>query len=391
MMGIQMRKLASLLLLFPCVALATQDLSFSFTGQSLGDITYVAECKQTGPGSADSRVIRGSVANQESITLTGLADGPQFCWMKACWTTDTACQTTVGTGTVVGPAGTGAQAVATAGANGTVSPSRQSVVKGSTAGFTVTPSGGYTASMGGTCPAGSLVGTTYTTGTLTQADCTVQAAFAIGGGGADIVSPTISTAAINSAGTTLTVGFSEAVVLNDAIPTLSSSIGAPVLSSPSSGTASSHTWTIAPPVLPQAVVYLDYAQPGDGIEDAAGNDLAPRQGVSVTNGSTITDLSSMEVSPADKQAFKRSTTSVALSVVTDAAAECGYSTSPMTPWDSLTELATADDLTHTASVAVVSGQVTTTCFRCRSTVTGLTLPDHCPRWGVEPLPKGVFR
>lgn len=388
-----MNLLLTVLLLLPGLAFATQDLVFSWDANSTEALpltTYVLECKQTGPGSSDSRIIQGTAAGVTTKTLT-LADGPQFCWVKACWTTDTACQTIVGTGTVVGPAGTGAQAVATAGANGTVSPSRQSVVKGSTATFTVTPDPTYTASMGGTCPAGSLVGTTYTTGALTQPDCTVQATFAIGGGGADIVSPTISTATVNTVGTTLTVVFSEAVVLNGAIPTLSSSIGSPVLSSPSSGTASSHTWTIAPPVLPQAVVYLDYVQPGDGIEDAAGNDLASVQGRTVTNGSTLTDLSSMTVSPADKQAFKRSTTSVTLSAVTDAAAECGYSTSPMAPWESLTELMTADDLTHTTSVSVTSGQVTTTCFTCRSTITGNTLPSKCNRWGLEPIPKGAFK
>ena len=65
---------------------------------------------------------------------------------------------------------------ASAGANGTIAPPTQTVAHGGTTNFTVTPSAGYTATMGGTCPAGSLVGTTYTTGVIT-ADCTVTASF----------------------------------------------------------------------------------------------------------------------------------------------------------------------------------------------------------------------
>jgi len=42
----------------------------------------------------------------------------------------------------------------------------------------VTPNAGYTAAVGGTCPAGSLVGTTYTTGVITAA-CAVSATFTV--------------------------------------------------------------------------------------------------------------------------------------------------------------------------------------------------------------------
>ena len=66
-----------------------------------------------------------------------------------------------------------------AGANGTISPTGgQSVNHGATRQFTVTPATGYSATIGGTCPAGMLVGTTYTTGAITQ-DCTVTASFAL--------------------------------------------------------------------------------------------------------------------------------------------------------------------------------------------------------------------
>jgi hypothetical protein len=66
---------------------------------------------------------------------------------------------------------------ASAGSNGTISPASRTVAYNSTTTFTVTPSAGYTASVGGTC-GGSLVGTTYTTNAIT-ANCTVVASFTI--------------------------------------------------------------------------------------------------------------------------------------------------------------------------------------------------------------------
>jgi hypothetical protein len=63
-----------------------------------------------------------------------------------------------------------------AGANGTIAPNTPQVVNsGATTAFTVTPSAGYTASVGGTC-GGALAGTTYTTNAITV-NCTVAAIF----------------------------------------------------------------------------------------------------------------------------------------------------------------------------------------------------------------------
>jgi len=63
-----------------------------------------------------------------------------------------------------------------AGPNGTITPNTpQTVVHGATATFTVTPSPGYAAVVGGTC-GGALAGTTYTTNAIT-ANCTVSATF----------------------------------------------------------------------------------------------------------------------------------------------------------------------------------------------------------------------
>ncbi|TAG50188.1 MAG: Ig-like domain repeat protein [Betaproteobacteria bacterium] len=67
---------------------------------------------------------------------------------------------------------------ATASGNGTISPPSRSVQDGATTQFTVTPNAGHYATMGGSCPAGTLVSNTYTTGAIT-ADCGVSATFSI--------------------------------------------------------------------------------------------------------------------------------------------------------------------------------------------------------------------
>ena len=66
------------------------------------------------------------------------------------------------------------------GANGTISPNTpQTATDGGTVSFTLTPNTGYSiGTVGGTCPAGTLSGSTYTTGAVTG-NCTVIANFTI--------------------------------------------------------------------------------------------------------------------------------------------------------------------------------------------------------------------
>ena len=66
---------------------------------------------------------------------------------------------------------------ASAGANGTIAPSSQTVNHGATTSFVVTPDTGYQINGASGC-GGALSGNTYTTGPVT-ADCTVTASFAI--------------------------------------------------------------------------------------------------------------------------------------------------------------------------------------------------------------------
>ena len=67
---------------------------------------------------------------------------------------------------------------ATAGANGSISPASRTVAQGTTTTFTVTPNAGYSIATVTGC-GGTLSGSTYITGPITQA-CTVSASFSLG-------------------------------------------------------------------------------------------------------------------------------------------------------------------------------------------------------------------
>jgi hypothetical protein len=110
--------------------------------------------------------IRGIVSPQVTIVLDQ-ATATASCVAGTTWN-GSICATN--SYTVPGTAGTG----------GTITPPSRTVSHGSATTFTITPNAGYTTvtPIGGTCPAGSLVGTTYTTG-LIIADCTVSATFTI--------------------------------------------------------------------------------------------------------------------------------------------------------------------------------------------------------------------
>ncbi len=115
------------------------------------------------------------------LTATPTTGSTFTGWTGACTGTGTCSLTmtaakavtatfTLNTYTVTPSAGTG----------GTISPNNAQVVNyGSTKAFTLTPSTGYSiGTTTGTCPAGTLSGSTYTTGAIT-ANCTVIANFTI--------------------------------------------------------------------------------------------------------------------------------------------------------------------------------------------------------------------
>jgi hypothetical protein len=382
-----MRYLPLLLAAFALPAWADQTFVLDWDPPEAADLVgYVIRGRQLPPNDPTSATTIATVDVDTTKTIT-VADGFWYLYVRACWT-PAATNCADGTwSTAIGPVGNAATAYVTCGAGGTCDPSTyEMVAKGAAATIGVTPGSGLTADIGGTC-GGTLSAGVYTTTALSN-DCTVIVNFCASPPcDGDTVSPTVSSAAINAAGTTLTVGFSEAVVLNGALPALTSDRTAVTLSSPSSGSATSHTWSISRAIANGEVLYLDYAQPGDGIEDAAGNDLLSFSGRAVTNGSTAAVLTTAALIPDDKDYFPRSTGTVIFEANTDAAAECVYSTAIGMAWDDQAAMTTSDDLEHTATIPVVSGGVYRYCAQCRDVNTLIALPPQCVRWAVDPAPR----
>jgi hypothetical protein len=98
-------------------------------------------------------------------------------------------------------------------------------------------------------------------------------------------------ASTDSAGTSLTVTFSDPVTRGtahaDSDWTLNATNGNPTLTYSSGDGTTSHDYTISRTIQSDETLTLDYTQPGDGIEDdPAGNDLATFSGQAVSNNST---------------------------------------------------------------------------------------------------------
>lgn len=105
---------------------------------------------------------------------------------------------------------------------------------------------------------------------------------------ADEIPPTLSSAVIGTNGTTVTLNFSEAVTTGAGGTsgfTLSASGGAVTLSH-SSTSGTSIVYTASRTIAASETVTISYTQPGNGVEDISGNDLATFTGTSVTNNST---------------------------------------------------------------------------------------------------------
>lgn len=134
-------------------------------------------------------------------------------------------------------------------------------------------------------------GTTFTpTGSITSAADTYAAiAISLRAVGSDTTPPTGSSSSIGTNGTTLTINFSEAVSVGSGGNsgfTLTASGGATTLTYSSGSGSSSLVYTSSRTILQGETITLSYTQPGNGIEDAAGNDLATFSGAAVTNSST---------------------------------------------------------------------------------------------------------
>lgn len=106
----------------------------------------------------------------------------------------------------------------------------------------------------------------------------------------DTTAPTLSSATVGTNGTTLTLVFSEAVTTGaggNSGFAMTAPAGSATLTYASGAGTNTLVYTVSRALRStETGVVLAYSQPGNGIEDSAGNDLATFAGVSVTNNST---------------------------------------------------------------------------------------------------------
>lgn len=102
----------------------------------------------------------------------------------------------------------------------------------------------------------------------------------------DTTPPTVTAASINAAGTQLTLTASETVSIgtggNGGL-TISASGGAVTLTYASGSGSSALVYNTSRTIAPGEFITRAYVQPGNGIEDTSGNDMASFSGQSVTN------------------------------------------------------------------------------------------------------------
>lgn len=107
--------------------------------------------------------------------------------------------------------------------------------------------------------------------------------------GTDVTAPTVTSATINTAGTTITFALDEAVSVGSGGNggfALTMSGGAVTATYSSGSGSSSLVYTLSRTVQHGETGTHAYTQPGSGIEDTSGNDLATYSGATVTNNST---------------------------------------------------------------------------------------------------------
>jgi hypothetical protein len=125
------------------------------------------------------------------------------------------------------------------------------------------------------------------TGYFADAQPTALYAVVADGAAPDVTAPTVSSATINTAGTTITFAFDESVVATISTGFALTMSGGAVTATYSSGTGSSSlVYTLSRTVQYGEAGTHAYTQPGNGLADPSGNDLATYSGATVTNNST---------------------------------------------------------------------------------------------------------
>lgn len=212
---------------------------------------------------------------------------------------------------------------------------------------------------------------------------------------ADTAAPTVSSASVN--GSTATINFSESVVSTNYVagdfnldctnPTASNV----ALSSPS-GSGSSRTFSLASPVVYGQTCNLDYLGRTNGIEDAAGNDLASFSDASISN--TTPDTTAPTVSdalPTGEQECTSDPRNVTMTVTTSEAATCRYSSSNVA-YGSMSNFSTTGGTSHSTIISGLScGESFTRYVLCADGSANISSPVTTINWSIasSAVPRGV--
>lgn len=137
--------------------------------------------------------------------------------------------------------------------------------------------------------------------------------------GGDVTPPTLSTATIGTSGTTITLAFNETVSIGaggSAGWALTMSGGAVTLTYSSGSGSSSLVYSLSRTVAYGETVSsgLNYTQPGNGLEDTAGNDLATLSSHAVVNNSAdVTNPTLTITSPTSSPTYSQSGSAITVS------------------------------------------------------------------------------
>jgi hypothetical protein len=189
--------------------------------------------------------------------------------------------------------------------------------------------------------------------------------------------PYLVSATVDSAGTEVTTVWSEAVVLNGGAPTLVDAGSNTITLGSPTGADETWAWEPSRTILESDVLTLSHVQSGSGIADTEDNLWPSISGFQVINSSTqggpltVTGLSSSLVY------VPRTARTLDLEITSSREAECRVHSSANEVLSAGEEMASADDLEHTATVSVYPGRVHVYCVQCRDAAASVESGVSC--------------
>lgn len=269
-----------------------------------------------------------------------------------------------------------------AGPNGSISPNTaQTVSSGNTAIFTVTPSAGYVASVGGTC-GGNLVGTTYTTSAIT-ADCTVAATFPC----KKLATPSglsfVGLVANPPSNATMSFDWSDVTTHADGSALTGDLANYRLHWGTTSGgpynTESSAQSAISVGPTQANITYYARVAAESSVNSICNGDQSSE--ISLFADTVPPVLSGLNPSGN----YPKTAANVALGVTTNEAATCRHGSSG-SAWESKTAFSSTGSTSHSATLAVWAGLVKRICYQCRDAMLNESA-ESCTTFSVSAKPK----